>query len=226
MNEKKDVYTMIGPLECLTALPENYEKGKKYPVLIWLHGAGSRGNTRGLFDNPLAQDDSLRAKKGFLFFAPHIVEPEHAWFAYFERLYETVKIITERDDVDMTRVCLMGASMGGYGTWEFAKQNPQFFSCIVPICGGGMKWNCYRLTNVPVWAFHGALDTSVDPMETLRMVTEVNKIGGNAKMTLLEKADHDAWNPAFQSRSFMTGCFPSAFPVKRISRKTPSLPIR
>ena len=60
-----------------------------------------------------------------------------------------------------------------------------------------MYWNGARLKNLPIWAFHGALDTTVLPEETLHMVKSVNQAGGSAKLTILPNAAHDAWTPAF-----------------------------
>ena len=50
---------------------------------------------------------------------------------------------------------------------------------------------------MPVWAFHGALDDVVYPEESIKMVYRINKSGGNAKITVFEKADHNAWDPAY-----------------------------
>ena len=75
----------------------------------------------------------------------------------------------------------MGASMGGYGTWQLAMSMPKFFAAIVPICGGGMYWNAGRLINTPIWAFHGAKDPTVLCVESEKMVNHVNALGGKAK---------------------------------------------
>lgn len=59
-----------------------------------------------------------------------------------------------------------------------------------------MYWSAHRLKDLPIWAFHGALDTTVLPEETINMVSSVNRNGGNAKITIFPKADHNAWVPA------------------------------
>ena len=60
-----------------------------------------------------------------------------------------------------------------------------------------MYWNAARLKNMPVWAFHGALDSTVLPEESIKMIRQINKNGGHAKITIFEKADHNSWDQAF-----------------------------
>ena len=93
----------------------------------------------------------------------------------------------------------MGASMGGYGTWQLAMSLPDIFAAIVPICGGGMYWNAGKLKNVPVWAFHGALDKTVLPEESEKMVNAVNKRGGSARLTVYPENGHNAWSDTYSN---------------------------
>ena len=93
----------------------------------------------------------------------------------------------------------MGASMGGYGTWQLAMSLPELFAAIVPICGGGMYWNASRLVNIPIWAFHGGKDTTVFKEESIKMVDAVNKCGGNAKITIYPENGHDAWSDTYKN---------------------------
>ena len=91
----------------------------------------------------------------------------------------------------------MGASMGGYATWQLAMSMPERFAAIVPICGGGMYGNAARLVNVPVWAFHGAKDTTVLLEESVKMVDAVNHSKGRAKLTVYPENSHDAWSDTY-----------------------------
>lgn len=94
--------------------------------------------------------------------------------------------------MDQSRVYIIGVSMGAYATWQMCMSHPDWFSAAVPICGGGMYWDAQRLRNLPVWAFHGALDTVVLPSESKKMVDAVNQKGGNAKLTIFEKDGHNS----------------------------------
>lgn len=93
----------------------------------------------------------------------------------------------------------MGASMGGYAAWQLAMSMPDLFAAIVPICGGGMYWNAARLVNVPVWAFHGKRDPVVFVEESEKMVTAVNRCGGNARLTVYPEKEHDSWTDTYQN---------------------------
>lgn len=187
-------------LNYLVRFPENYEEGKKYPVILSLHGSGTRGSH--VFD--LAKNAVfLVTERCFKDFPFVLVAPQcHAntWFDLFETLKRFAVMVAGQDYADRDRIYLMGASMGGYGTWQLAMSLPELFAAIVPICGGGMYWNAARLVNVPVWAFHGAKDLCVLPEESKKMVDAVNKHGGNAKLTVYPENDHDAWNDTYANK--------------------------
>ena len=68
--------------------------------------------------------------------------------------------------MDKSRVYVVGASMGGYATWQLAMSRPELFAAIIPICGGGMYWNAGRLIHMGVWVFHGEEDITVLPQES------------------------------------------------------------
>ena len=124
---------------------------------------------------------------------------ENTWFDLFDMLKALLAEIACADFTDPERIYCMGASMGGYATWQLAMSCPEYFAAIVPICGGGMYWNAARLINVPVWAFHGAKDTVVLPEESQKMVNAVNRKNGNARLTLYPENDHNAWSDTYSN---------------------------
>lgn len=71
------------------------------------------------------------------------------------------------------------------------------FAALVPVCGGGMYWNAARLKDIPIRAFHGALDTTVLPEESVHMVAAVNNNGGKAELTVYPDMAHNSWERAF-----------------------------
>lgn len=89
--------------------------------------------------------------------------------------------------------------MGAYAAWQVAMSKPNWFAALVPVSGGGMYWNAARLKDLPVWAFHGALDTTVLPEESIHMVKAINNFGGNAKITIFPKDSHDSWTSAYSN---------------------------
>ena len=178
--------------------PNGYAEGKKYPVILFLHGAGTRGT-------------DLQLLKGNTFFAiteryenfPFIVVApqchKETWFDHFETLHAFTEFIFQNAFTDKQHFYLMGNSMGGYATWQFAISHPEYFAAIVPICGGGMYWDAARLVNVPVWAFHGTLDPTVFVEESEKMVNAVNACDGNAKFTVYPDKLHDSWTATYEN---------------------------
>ena len=187
-----------GKIKYVIRYPNGYKQGERYPVLFYIHGAGGRGADIDVIRNHTFF--SLTEKYEdfpFISVAPQCYS--NTWFDIFEQLQDFVKMICASDFCDPERVYFMGASMGGYTTWQLAMTMPETVAAIVPICGGGMNWNTARLVNVPVWAFHGDKDTTVYLCESEMMVNKVNKLGGSAKLTVYEGVGHDAWTATFNN---------------------------
>ena len=113
----------------------------------------------------------------------------------FSELIEFVRFASTMDNVDPDRVYLMGSSMGGYATWAMLMSTPELFAAAVPICGGGMAWNAGVLT-MPVWAFHGAEDTTVSPCQTREMAAVLQDRNPEFRCTIYEGVGHDSWTKA------------------------------
>ncbi len=186
-------------LSCVIRYPKEYCPGGRYPILLFLHGSGTRGiEIEKLLENPFFKTTNGKDLP-FITIAPQCYAD--TWFDVFESLCALAKHIYSSDFTDQKRVYAIGASMGGYGVWQLAMSCPELFAAIVPICGGGMSWNAGRLKNVPAWAFHGKNDPTVSPEESRNMVEAVNKKGGNAKLTLYENCGHDAWSQTYSNNA-------------------------
>lgn len=188
----------LNDMQYIVRFPESYTAGKRYPVLIFLHGAGTRGNDISKLEGN-AFFRLTEEHEGFPFVSVAPLCSKNTWFDHFEDLKALVRTIISSEYADPACLYLMGNSMGGYGTWQLAMSIPQYFAAIVPICGGGMYWNAGRLANVPVWAFHGALDRTVLPEESEKMVNAVNKKNGNARLTIYPENKHDSWSDTFRN---------------------------
>jgi uncharacterized protein (DUF2141 family) len=106
-------------------------------------------------------------------------------------------------NLDINRIYVTGLSMGGYGTWEMLQRRPEFFAAAIPICGGGDKLQASKLTQIPIWAFHGTKDKAVpvirttDMYESIKSVTKLNPL--RIKMTLYENKGHLIWNETYNN---------------------------
>lgn len=195
--------TVTKTLNCqyLLFLPESYgHKKQRWPVILFLHGAGERGDDLNLVKKH-GPPKIVEERKDFPFI---VVSPQCPagdwWTEKNEVLIALLDDVIARCDVDKDRIYLTGLSMGGYGTWTLASAYPERFAAIVPICGGGKPFITDKLKTVPVWAFHGAKDPLVPLKESEDMVNAIKKRGGDAKLTIYPDAGHDSWTETYNNQ--------------------------
>ena len=180
--------------------PKNYQEGKKYPVMFHLHGAGSRGNDFKEFDHSVIIDVIKREDSplsdGFCAFPQcH----EDTWFSIFSELLGLVKHVYEREDVDQSRFCGSGISMGGYGIYQVMQCLPELFNKAIVCCGGGMYWNSGRLKDIKFRIFHGEKDTAVYPEEARRMYARLKESLADVTLTIYPDCDHNCWDKTYNN---------------------------
>lgn len=189
-------------LNYIVQTPADFDpEGEPLPLVLFLHGAGERGDN--LDKVKLHGPPKLAANGGDLP-AAIIVSPQCPsdkwWNHYVPALVELLNKIEADYPVDKDHIYITGLSMGGYGTFALAAAIPDRVAAIVPICGGGERWQARALSTVPAWVFHGAADTVVDPYESQRMVKVMNMAGGeHAKLTLYEGVNHDSWTQTYNN---------------------------
>ena len=179
-------------------LPVDYDESKKYPLVFFLHGAGERGDdldvaSRHGYMKHVREDG---AEYPFIFIAPQCPNTKY-WGCYTESLLAFLDYLCETLPIDPDRVYLTGLSMGGTGTWMLAMADRERFAAIAPVCGSGICWNAIALKNIPVLTYHGDCDEVVSVHESIEMVKEVNRRGGNAEIKILYGVGHHAWNAAY-----------------------------
>ena len=54
-----------------------------------------------------------------------------------------------------------------------------------------------RVKDVPIWIFHGELDTSVPVVRGKEIFEALEKIGGNLKTTFYPGRGHDCWHETY-----------------------------
>ncbi len=198
MNYKKLEEKRYSKLKYLIYYPDSFDTAKRYPLWIHLHGSGGRGEDITLLKSagPIYQIENGRNLPAI------VVAPQcyaDTWFEIMEQLLEFIEFALDSKNTDKSRVVLSGSSMGGYACWFVTMSRPQWFSAVIPVCGGGMYWNASKLKDVPIWAFHGKLDQVVYLSESEHMVTAINNAGGKAKLTIYENAYHDSWTETFSN---------------------------
>ncbi len=211
--------------------PLNIDESQSYPLVIFLHGAGERGDDNELqmtHGSSLFLDPKNRKQHPAYVLFPQCGEEEfwaNLTFGY-ENEYGVNKLVwkegfskpmiqvlnlmerlQQQYKIDDDRIYLMGLSMGGFGTFDLLQKQPGVFAAGVPICGGADPLRFSELVNVPLWVFHGA-DDDVVPVALSREVTNFIKAeGGNAKYTEYEGVKHDSWDNAFAEKSLLKWLF-------------------
>ncbi len=176
--------------------PDEAAPGK--PLVVFLHGAGERGSDpEKLFAISLPKwlRDGRWQPDAYVL-CPQCPEGLD-WNAQVQRLKALIDREVEALQCDRDRISITGLSMGGFGTWAMGIHYPRFFSAIAPVCGGGLSWRCPNLKEVPVWAFHGARDSTVPLRNSIEMVDAVNRAGGNARLTIFHTVEHNSWDEAY-----------------------------
>ena len=181
--------------------PDNIGADERLPLIIFLHGAGERGDNLDLLKaycipklftkNP--EHDGVRA----ITLSPQC-PTEHTWIDFKKELFALFDEIIKNYPIDESRVSLCGISMGGFGTWELALTNAQKFSAIAPLCGGGMNWRAWYVKDLPIRVYHGRRDDVVPLSQSEAMVNSILLQGGNVEFTIYDDLGHNCWDRAFE----------------------------
>jgi predicted peptidase len=204
--DKIHAITVNQNLPFVLYLPDDYDTSgdKQYPFILFLHGAGERGNDInrvklvGLPKN-LERGDNLP----FIILVPQCPE-DHWWADNRHALITLVDWALANYRVDAARVYLTGLSMGGRGTWDMATLYPHRFAAVAPICGWGDGLFGYpdrvkRITHLPVWTFHGDADEVVPVKATELLVEKLKEYGGDVQMTIYPGVGHDSWTETYDN---------------------------
>lgn len=185
----------------LVYVPKDFNLQENYPLLIFLHGAGERGddlNVLKVHSVPKICDDENVSHRAI------IVSPQcksdRTWTSQTEKLRAFIDEIVKKYPVDVNAISLTGVSMGGFGTWQMIMDYPSLFSAAAPICGGGMAWRVYdTILNLPLRIFHGEADDAVDVFYSKDMYRALKKYNAkNAELFLYPGVGHDVWNIAYE----------------------------
>ncbi len=211
-----------GSLPYRFIMPKDFSPEKKYPLVLFLHGAGERGNNNEsqlvhgskLFLNEANRDqnpsivifpqcpkDDFWAKVDFSQNEGkrnYNFTDEKAPTTSMALVMEMLNSYLKKPYVDTNRVYIGGLSMGGMGTFELLSRLPDTFAAAFPICGGGNPGSAYKYAkNVDIWVFHGSKDDVVPPQNSREMVKALKEANGAVKYTEFPEANHNSWDSAF-----------------------------
>lgn len=205
------------PLKYRLIKPVDYKFGKKYPLVLFLHGAGERGDDNAATLRHAAKDFSKPQTRSK--YPAYVVIPQcptgKKWSEVdwskdsselpeepsdpMQSIKELIDDMVENAGVDPNRIYITGLSMGGYGTWDAIARYPGFFAAAAPICGGGDPKTVDKFKSLPIWCFHGAKDPVVKVIRSREMIEALQKVGSNAKYTEYPEAQHDSWTQTYSN---------------------------
>lgn len=188
---------IVAELDYLIYLPGQYEQQESWPLLLFLHGAGERGDDLELV-KVHGPPKLIAAGRDFPMI---VVSPQcparQRWQPV--TLSALVDEIVEQYHVDEDRIYVTGLSMGGFGTWALASYSPDRFAAIAPICGGGETFWGRDLKELPVWAFHGDQDEAVPVERSVQMIEALKRAGAEPRLTIYPGVGHDSWTQTYEN---------------------------
>lgn len=196
------------PLGYLEYLPAGYVDGEPRPLLVFLHGGGEAGDGS---EEALELVDDLGVPQliaagdwpddqPFVVLSPQYgTEPASGDCDIAEDVASFLDFATQQYEVDPDRIYLTGISCGAIGIWDYlAAHGDEVAAAAVPISGHA-EWaleeaGCAPLTEVPVWAFHGAQDEIVPPIHIEGPMEQIRACEGadvpDMELTVYPDADH------------------------------------
>lgn len=212
----KEIFIQNGdslPYRLLKPLPSPQQT---FPLVIFLHGAGERGNDNEVQIKHITElflNDRNRTDHPCYVVAPQC--PKGEMWARYDGDVATMKLrkkptkamslviamidsVLEKYPIDRSRIYITGVSMGGFGTWDLISRYPEKFAAAIPICGGGDAAMAAKIKTVPIWAFHGAKDKIVSPDHSRKMINAIRESGGDANYTEYPEVEHNSWVKAYK----------------------------
>jgi len=183
-------------------VPPTYNSSSKYPIVVFLHGKGEIGtdNELQLKNNGNGSmyfiDTTNQAAYPMFYIAP---QAAYTWreTTHLDLLKKAIQELSVEFNLDMDRIYLTGISMGGYGTWRFLSQDPEYFAAGIPMSYG--SGTADKLIHQPIWAFHAANDTVVSVGSTDNAVKRVRDLGGSITYTRFDLGGHGIWSTAYKN---------------------------
>jgi predicted peptidase len=193
----------------LVYLPEEYStSAKEWPLLFFLHGSGEAGiapDTLRRHGIPRLIDHGLRLPAVVV--SPQSNPAGPPWNWPTDTLDILFKFITNRYRIDTSRVYLSGLSYGGHGVWQWAIAHPQRFAALAPLCGWADTIQAARLTNVPIWEFHGIRDSIVPVLAAQALERVIRNAGGTIAFTCYPNLGHSIWRETYGNKELFEWMF-------------------
>ena len=179
-------------------VPRDYTPDKPWPLILFLHGIGERGDD-GLAQTEVGIGRAIRRHADW--FPCIVVMPQcrtgALWSGDLEEIDAALADAIKDYSINPARIYLTGLSMGGFAAWQYAARHIDTFAAMIPICGGGNTKDAETLAKIPIRVFHGADDTTVPPKKSREMVEAVKQAHGDIEYTEFPGVGHNSWDHAY-----------------------------
>jgi predicted peptidase len=208
-------------------VPKEYDAKQKYPLILFLHGAGERGsdNEAQLRNGEFLRfvSDEVQAKHPCIVVAPQC--PTGGWWSdipgrgkklppgvrsggsMVSLLLALLDSIERQYSIDPDRRYVTGLSMGGFGSYALCLARPDYFAAAVPICGGTDASKLKDVSSVAFWVFHGGADPVVKPELSRDAVKALKEAGATVKYTEYPGVGHNSWSQAYNEPELVDWLF-------------------
>jgi len=189
----------LDSFRCGLFVPPSYDVGKKYPLIIFLHGYSDTTTWNlGWYNEPFVSSDPC------IVMTPKCPKEENngwgnSWdlrtSPMMKKTFEMLDLVKQTFNLDADRFYICGSSMGGYGTFGAIKKNPDLFAAAYVECANGNTNMAEILINIPLWMFHGSVDSIVPVKGARDMYNAVREAGGTQiKYTEYQGVGHNVWD--------------------------------
>jgi acetyl esterase/lipase/prenyltransferase beta subunit len=180
-------------------LPDGYDGQKAFPVVLFLHGSGERGED-GILSAQVGLGAAIARQPDAYPFIAVFPQAKRTWAADSDDAKDALAALDEvmkSFKVDPSRVVLTGLSMGGSGSWSNAAAHPERFSAVVTVCGTGKPEMAQTLKNLPIWCVVGDADRERAVLNAREMVAALRDAGASARETEYRGVPHNSWDRAY-----------------------------
>ena len=201
--------------------PPHYDRSKKYPLILWLHGYGMAeivnrnfGQLQN-FKTTVGPTIEKQDRRGFFMLVPQRPEKIGSWqqtltsenednkksFVAADGVFGIIEQLKKDYNIDENRVSVVGISAGGSEGWTMVKQRPDLFSAFAPIAvKSATIQDLDKLKGISVWAFYSSGDR---PGNGKEVIAQLNQVGGWGYYTEIKSFEHNCWGGAFQDHNLL-----------------------
>lgn len=223
--EKRDFTLQHNVLPYRILYPQEYDAGKHYPLVVFLHGSGARGNDNEsqLSNLPgIFVDAENRTNFPCFVVAPQC--PENDTWVNFPGFPESLKAtdtptipgrmvleliadLARKLNIDTRRIYLTGYSMGGEGTFDLITRQPDLFAAAVPVCPVADTSKAALIKDNDIWVFHGADDKVNEVKYSRLMIDALRWQGADPAYTEYPGVGHRCWTKAYNDPDLLPWMF-------------------